>query len=80
MRAPELPPLLLAQPPLFAVFYYSCRADPRRIGDLWQVWGVSGLTAEVELLSAAVSFMKNVGLTAEDVGIKLSTRCAEGRT
>merc|ERR1719171_2467223 len=38
------------------------------------VWGVSGLTAEVELLSAAVSFMKSVGLTSSNVGIKLSTR------
>lgn len=38
------------------------------------VWGVDGLTAEVELLSAAVAFMKNVGLTSADVGIKLSTR------
>jgi len=38
------------------------------------VWGVEGLTAEVELLSAAVSFMTSVGLTSADVGIKLSTR------
>ena len=38
------------------------------------VWGVSGLKAEVELLSAAVHFMRSVGLTSADVGIKLSTR------
>jgi histidyl-tRNA synthetase len=38
------------------------------------VWGVDGVAAEVELLSAAVSFLKSVGLTAADVGIKLSTR------
>ena len=38
------------------------------------VWGVDELTAEVELLSAAVSFMRSVGLTTSDVGIKLSTR------
>jgi len=38
------------------------------------VWGVDGLTAEIELLSAAVSFMRSVGLTSADVGIKLSTR------
>lgn len=38
------------------------------------VWGVDSLTAEVELLSAAVSFLRSVGLTAKDVGIKLSTR------
>ena len=38
------------------------------------VWGVSSLRAEVELLSAAVSFMRSVGLTSADVGIKISTR------
>lgn len=38
------------------------------------VWGVSTVQAEVELLSAAVTFMKTVGLSAADVGIKLSTR------
>jgi len=38
------------------------------------VWGVSTIQAEVELLSAAVTFMKSVGLSAADVGIKLSTR------
>ena len=38
------------------------------------VWGVEGLTAEVELLAAAVGFMKKVGLTSADVGIKISTR------
>ena len=38
------------------------------------VWGVDGVTAEVELLSAAVSFMRSLGLTSADVGIKLSTR------
>jgi len=38
------------------------------------VWGVSGLEAEIELLSAAVSFMRSVGLTSDDVGIKISTR------
>ncbi len=38
------------------------------------VWGVEGLEAEAELLSAAVTFMRSVGLTAEDVGIKISTR------
>jgi len=38
------------------------------------VWGVTTLHAEVELLSAAVTFMSSVGLTASDVGIKISTR------
>jgi len=35
---------------------------------------VDELTAEAELLSAAVAFMKQVGVTAADVGIKVSTR------
>lgn len=38
------------------------------------VWGVDEMTAEAELLSASVSFMRGVGLTAADVGIKVSTR------
>ncbi len=38
------------------------------------VWGVGGLEAEAELLSAAVTFMRRVGLTASHVGIKVSTR------
>eukprot|EP00308_Calcidiscus_leptoporus_P004298 CAMPEP_0119362786 /NCGR_PEP_ID=MMETSP1334-20130426/9732_1 /TAXON_ID=127549 /ORGANISM="Calcidiscus leptoporus, Strain RCC1130" /LENGTH=484 /DNA_ID=CAMNT_0007378039 /DNA_START=73 /DNA_END=1527 /DNA_ORIENTATION=+ len=38
------------------------------------VWGIDGLTAEAELLSASVSFMRSVGLTAAEVGIKVSTR------
>ena len=38
------------------------------------VWGVEGLQAEAELLSAAVTFCKSVGLTSTDVGIKISTR------
>jgi len=35
---------------------------------------VEELTAEAELLHAAVSFMRRVGLTSADVGIKVSTR------
>jgi len=38
------------------------------------VWGVHEIQAEAELLSAAVSFMRNVGLSETDVGIKVSTR------
>lgn len=38
------------------------------------IWGVPGLTAEVELLSAATTFLTRVGLTSSDVGIKISTR------
>ena len=38
------------------------------------IWGVDGIEAEAELLSAMVTFFKNVGLTSEDVGIKLNSR------
>ena len=37
------------------------------------VWGAEGLTAEAELLGAAVGFMSKVGLTSEEVGVKVST-------
>lgn len=36
--------------------------------------GVPEITAEAELLSAIVMFLENVGLSAEDVTIKVSSR------
>jgi histidyl-tRNA synthetase len=38
------------------------------------IWGVSGVEAEAELLSAMVTFFQNVGLKHEDVGIKVNSR------
>lgn len=38
------------------------------------IWGVDGIEAEAELLSAMVTFFKNVGLTSDDVGIKVNSR------
>ena len=38
------------------------------------VWGVDGVAAEAELLAAAAGFCERVGLTAADVGVKVSTR------
>jgi histidyl-tRNA synthetase len=38
------------------------------------VWGVGGIEAEAELLSAMVSFFGNVGLTSDDVGIRVNSR------
>lgn len=38
------------------------------------VWGVGGIEAEAELLSAMVTFFEKVGLTSEDVGIKVNSR------
>ena len=42
------------------------------------VWGVAEETAEAELLAATVTFFRNVGLTAEDVGIKVNSRLVIG--
>ena len=36
------------------------------------IWGVRGVEAEAELLSAAVASMKVLGLTSADVGIKVA--------
>jgi histidyl-tRNA synthetase len=38
------------------------------------IWGVNGVEVEAELLSAMVDFFKWVGLSAEDVGIKVNSR------
>ena len=38
------------------------------------IWGVAGEEADAELLSAMVTFFKSVGLTSEDVGIKVNSR------
>lgn len=38
------------------------------------IWGVAGEETEAELIAAMVTFFKNVGLTATDVGIKVNSR------
>jgi histidyl-tRNA synthetase len=38
------------------------------------IWGVEDVEAEAELLSATVAAMKEMGLGAEDVGIKINSR------
>ena len=38
------------------------------------LWGVSGVEAEAELLAALVASFKSMGLSATDVGIKVSSR------
>ena len=38
------------------------------------IWGIKGIWAEAELLSAMVSFFKSVGVTSEDVGINVNSR------
>lgn len=38
------------------------------------IWGVAGVEAEADLLSAMVAFFKKVGLTSDDVGIKVNSR------
>ena len=42
------------------------------------IWGVAGEEADAELLSAMVTFFKKVGLTSEDVGIKVNSRLVIG--
>ena len=42
------------------------------------IWGVEGVEAEAELLSAMVTFFEKVGLTSEDVGIKVNSRLVIG--
>lgn len=38
------------------------------------IMGISGIEAEAELLSAIVTFFKQLGITSSDVGIKVSSR------
>lgn len=38
------------------------------------IWGVEGVEAEAELLSATVAAMKEMGITSADVGIKINSR------
>jgi histidyl-tRNA synthetase len=38
------------------------------------IWGVSGVEAEAELLAAIVSFFQSVGVTSADVGIRINSR------
>ena len=42
------------------------------------IWGVAGVEAEAELLSAMVTFFERVGITSDDVGIKVNSRLVIG--
>lgn len=42
------------------------------------IWGVEQETAEVELIRAMVTFFERVGLTSDDVGIKVNSRLVIG--
>lgn len=42
------------------------------------IWGVPGEEAEAELIAAMVHFFKAVGLTSDDVGIKVNSRMVIG--
>jgi histidyl-tRNA synthetase len=42
------------------------------------IWGVPGEQAEAELIRAMVSFYEKVGLTSDDVGIKVNSRLVIG--
>jgi histidyl-tRNA synthetase len=38
------------------------------------IWGVPGVEAEAELLAAAVGAFRDMGLSPNDVGIKVNSR------
>lgn len=38
------------------------------------IWGVKDITAEVELVAAIVTFFKRVGLTSDDIVIRINSR------
>lgn len=38
------------------------------------IWGVDEIDAEVELLSAIITFFQKIGITSSDVGIKINSR------
>ncbi|CAM9731418.1 unnamed protein product, partial [Phaeothamnion confervicola] len=38
------------------------------------IWGISGVEAEAELLAAVVAFFEGVGITAADVGLRVNSR------
>jgi histidyl-tRNA synthetase len=42
------------------------------------IWGVSDVRAEAELIASMVHFFSSVGLTSEDVGIKVNSRLVIG--
>lgn len=42
------------------------------------IWGVDSVEAEAELLSAMVDFFQRVGITSQDVGIKVNSRLVIG--
>jgi histidyl-tRNA synthetase len=42
------------------------------------IWGVAGAEAEAELLAAMVHFFQRVGITSDDVGIKVNSRMVIG--
>jgi len=42
------------------------------------VWGIQGAEVEAELISAMVHFFENIGLTSDDVGIKVNSRLVIG--
>lgn len=42
------------------------------------IWGIPDEKAEAELISAMVQFFENVGITSEDVGIKVNSRLVIG--
>ena len=82
---PSLARIVMKERPLLPLKWYSIpqcwryermTRGRRREHFQWNmdIWGIPTVTAEAELLSAMASFFQSVGLTSDDVGIKLNSR------
>lgn len=60
--------------PLLPLYLFYCLVQPFDPFATQDIWGIDGVEAEAELLSAMVTFFQNVGLTSQDVGIKINSR------
>jgi len=87
---PSLARMVLANKPVLPIKWFSIpqcwrfermTRGRRREHYQWNmdVWGVAEETAEAELIAAMVAFFKRVGLTSEDVGIKVNSRQVIGQ-
>ncbi len=67
---------------IYSMHIYETTKNPNIITSIhrehfqWNMdlWGVSGVEAEVELLAAMVLFFQNIGLTHNDVVIKVTEK------
>ncbi len=69
-----MPPLVLLLEPLVRCGPRSGRFGLPTRALAWNPSCAAGVEAEAELLAAIVTFFRRLGLTAEDVGLKVSSR------